>query len=375
MRGIPPTILNKFSPEKQAWLLKSPGYDFYSKFLMVKGCHLLIVGNTGAGKTQKGYWVVSWLKELETIVWVDAGKNEEIIPLFYMGKPVRIICPIGTTLIFEGLPAELQPEIIPVAFPGDAWYAVKRDAINIFAFRNTIIDEGEKARWMSLVFQALAFKSRMSDMPHIFPLSIFIDEAQWIVTSHRIKSNESRTKAAEVITENALEIRGYGGRIIMLTQSFKNITVASRENMPAVLIGRRAEITSGDSKVLSERSQYCGRYKCHQGLFVFPDGDINPWNCPWAFPFYQTPEGIKVRYVIGKPDEDEIEQEMIPLMSRFNFIPGEIEQKFSRYENAVAKTEMVFTDDEDDKGECKGEKEGETRAVKINGRDPISNSV
>jgi len=337
MRGIPPIILNKYSKAKQDWLLTSRGYDFYSKFLMVKGTHCLIVGNTGSGKTQKGYWMVSYLCELETIVWIDAGKNNEILPLFYLGKPVRVICPVGTTLEFPGLPDELKPDVIKITFSRDVWDAVKKGHINIFAFRNTIADEAKKARWMSEIFTHLSIRTRLNDMPSIFPMSIFIDEAQWIVTSHRIKSNESRTKAAEVITENALEIRGSEGRLILLTQSFRNITVASRENMPAVLIGRRAEITSSDSKVLAERSVYCGRYKSHQGLFVFPDGDINPWNCPWAFPYYPMPEGVTCRY-IGFWDEQPKETdaaELMPAMSKYETQPREKEILISRFGQGV----------------------------------------
>lgn len=346
MRGIPPTILNKFSPAKKDWLLTSAGYDFYSKFLMVKGTHCLIVGNTGSGKTQKGYWMASYLCELETIVWVDAGKNNEIIPLFYLGKPVRVICPVGTVLEFPGLPDELQPDIIPITFPRDVWDAVKKGAINIFAFRNTISDETEKAKWMSRIFQQLSIRTRLNEMPHIFPMCIFIDEAQWIVTSHRIKSSESRTKAAEVITENALEIRGSEGRLILLTQSFKNITVASRENMPAVLIGRRAEISTSDSKVLAERSVYCGRYKSHQGLFVFPDGDINPWSCPWAFPYYPLPAGVKVKY-IGfwdvKPKENETGLGLAG-MSKYHVFPKDKVTPYSRFD-AVSFDGLLIHDD------------------------------
>lgn len=303
------------------WLLTSRGKDFYDKFLMVKGTHCLIIGNTGAGKTQKGYWMVYYLKELETIVWIDAGKNNEIIPLLYMGKKVRVICPVGTTLKFHNVPAELQPEIINVSFTRSVWDAVKKGCINIFAFRNTIVDEDKKSKWMSEVFGHLSIRTRLSDMPNIFPLSIFIDEAQWIVTSHRIKSSESRTKAAESITENALEIRGSEGRLILLTQSFRNITVASRENMPAVLIGRRAEIAASDSKLLAERAQYCGRYKPHQALFVFPDGDINPWFCPWSFPLFPMPEGVYVRYIgfwDEQTKEDEQLAELMPAMNRYN---------------------------------------------------------
>jgi len=349
MKGIPPNILNKYSPAKQEWLLTSRGYDFYSKFLMVKGTHCLIIGNTGAGKTQKGIWLVTWLCELETIVWIDAGKNNEIIPLFYLGKQVRVICPEGTTVEFPGLPAELQPLIIPVTYPRTVWDAVKKGCINIFVFRNTISDESKKAKWMSDIFTALSMRTRLNEMPDIFPLSIFADEAQWIVTSHRIKSNESRTKAAESITENALEIRGSQGRLILLTQGFRNITVASRENMPAVIIGRRAEISSSDSKVLAERSAYCGRYKPHQGLFVFPDGDINPWNCPWSFPYYAMPDGVTVRY-IGFWDEQPREtdnSELMPAMSKYTMHPREKVIHISRFEDLPVTVDQDQDQDQD----------------------------
>jgi len=105
--------------------------------------------------------------------------------------------------------------------------------------------------------------------------------------------------------------------------------------MPAVIIGRRAEISASDSKLLSERAQYCGRYKPHQALFVFPDGDINPWNCPWAFPYYPQPEGVTVRY-IGFWDIQPKEEigELMPEMSRYDVQPREKEILVSRFDQS-----------------------------------------
>jgi hypothetical protein len=55
-------------------------------------------------------------------------------------------------------------------------------------------------------------------MPHIFTCSIYIDEAQWVLTGTRITTAKAHVKTSEIVTENTLEIRGAGGRLNFFAQ-------------------------------------------------------------------------------------------------------------------------------------------------------------
>src|SRR5690606_6397651 len=101
------------------------GKKFWDEFICKHGNHVFIVGNTGSGKTQKGYWLVNWLMHTETIIWISTGKNKEILPLLCLGKPVRIICPKGCNVkISEYGPdrkwqvIEDHPEVVTVSEAG-----------------------------------------------------------------------------------------------------------------------------------------------------------------------------------------------------------------------------------------------------------------
>ena len=99
--GIPPKFLAKLDPNQRTFILTAVGRRFYEEFLCQHGKHLFTFGTTGSGKTQKGYAFVDWLKYLETQIWFDTGKTNEILPLLCMGRKIRIVTPSGTDVVIE----------------------------------------------------------------------------------------------------------------------------------------------------------------------------------------------------------------------------------------------------------------------------------
>lgn len=277
--------LDLFFEHQKRFLLTPYGFDFYKKFLGTSGIHCFIIGQTGSGKTQKMLWLASYLCKTETVVWIETGKNDEFLPLFLMGKPVRIICPENTDLIFHNVKSEYQPEIVHVSRASSAWIAVKKGAINVFAFRNTIDDVEKRAEWMSYLFSSLGKMVRLKRLD-IFPCTIFGDEAQWFASSKKVSTQSARRRASEYVVENALEIRGIGGRMVLAAQAYNNIPTAARENLNATMICRNAFIKAGDNPHLSAHTKWCSYYRPKDGLFVFPDYSINPTDRPWTFPFF-----------------------------------------------------------------------------------------
>jgi hypothetical protein len=366
MSGPPinPEYLKRLDESQRKWIITGPGNTFLNTFIWIKGNHCFVIGTTGSGKTNKGYWLVNWLKHSETQVWLDSGKSDEIIPLLCQDIPVQLICPKYTNTIIEEKingkwnPIKNHPLVTHIPDAGDAWWAIKKDHINIFCFRNAFWTVSARSEWMSALFETLSTWTRLGTMPKIFPCSIHIDESQWVLAGTRISKDADRVKSSEIITENALEIRSSGGRLIMYAQAFTNIPPAIRENLVCALLCRGADVGSNDSKKLSP---HCNpppnvtrpaNYKKNQGKYITEDGRCAKLE-PWLFPLMPKSEDdrkwlrrCRVKYVgfnDQKPKESEIQEECFPELGRFQAMaikPDVQEMAQSRW-NA----EGVITDD------------------------------
>jgi hypothetical protein len=307
-----PGYLEKLTPGQQQFAKRAVGVKFVKEFIWKHGTHCYVFGNTGSGKTQKGYWLVDWLKHTENIIWISSGKSDEILPLFFLGKKVRVIIPAGADFTIEG-PLDNQPEIVQVSSPREAWKAVKgpswdksrhkcRDTINIFEFRNTIASDA-RFTWMTELFDILAVGSREKTLPRtLFPCTIFIDESQWLMAGKRISQAGDRARATSMVIENVLEMRSAGCRFALFAQSYKNIPPAARENMLCALLCRGAWVSTAESETLAYQTHLRPgpeQYTPNQGKFVYPDGSAYPMRYPilgtWDFPLYPREEADRER--------------------------------------------------------------------------------
>lgn len=365
-----PEYLSKLSEQQRSFIETGTGVKFVNEFIFRHGEHVYVIGRTGGGKTQKGYWLLDWLKHTENIIWISTGKSNEILPLFCMGKKVRIIIPKGSEFnidkhLGKGIygPIDNPPEIVQIGSAREAWWAIHtpdRDKnghplynwINIFEFRNTITEsEGTRSKWMSSLFETLAEWTREQTMPAIFPCSIFADESQWILAGSRISTDHTRVKTSEIVTENALEIRSAGGRLILFAQDYKNVTPASRENMTCTILCRGAQVDRAENNGLSihcntKMGLPPSRYKPSMGKFIYPDNSAFPQYYPWDFPLFPKDEpdrdwiaNVRIRYgkKYGKNNqEDEREEECLPELGRFSAMaikPEEQEAIISRWQS------------------------------------------
>jgi hypothetical protein len=353
--GINPGYLAKLDQSQRDFLITAVGIRFFDEFLTQYGKHLFIFGTTGSGKTNKGYAFVDWLKHLETQIWFDSGKQNEILPLLCMDRKVRIIVPSGTDIIIEEHKNGWQkiqnhPEVIQVSTPQDAlsgiavgsWgyqiglknHDIYRDTATIISFRNAFSKKEMAVEWIAEFFEGLAERCRSNTMPNIFPASVHIDESQWAIAGKRVSGEGARTKASEVITENAMELRSAKVRLILYAQGYTNIPPAARENMLFNVMCHGGIVSSDENGNLSK---WCStnyndflnprKFSPKQGRFVFEDGNSYPFKKPWSFRLYPKEESdrrwigtLRVRYV-GKHDigteEREIETECFPELGRF----------------------------------------------------------
>lgn len=365
---IRPEYLAKLTERQRKFILTAVGKKFFIEYIGRKGNHTYNLSTTGGGKTQRNYWLVDWLKHTENIVWLSTGKTDEILPLLFMGCKVRIIIPKDSDFKIIGTEhLDTQPEIVEVTTPGEAWWNTLKPSyddghhksynkITIFEFRNTLSPE-IRSDWMADLFTELAEWSREGTMPKIFPCSIFIDESQWVLAGTRITTDQKRSKTSEIITENALEIRSKGGRLIFSAQDHKNVTPASRENMLNGLLGRGAKVSPDENRSWAEA---CGDYrrgisstttfKRNQARFIFDDGRFYPVE-PWSFPLFPEKEedreklySMTVKYgrkFSGITEQEEEEKECLPELGRFSVlaIEPEIQEMVESRWNLPGETE------------------------------------
>jgi hypothetical protein len=357
---IHPSYLSKLDEAQRSWVITGPGNMFLNEFVWRKGNHCFVLGTTGSGKTNKGYWMVNWLKHSENQIWMDSGKSDEIIPLLCQGKDVRIIVPkYCDVIIEERINSRWQriqnhPEVVQIPAAGDTWAAIKTthdkdrnrtfDAINILCFRNAFWTKEARAAWMTELFQTLADWSRLRMMPKIFPFTLHFDETQWAISGKAVSTDADRTKSSEVITENVLEIRSAGGRIVAYSQGFKNLPPAMRANLVCTILCRGADVSSDESKKLSPHCNPApwvkrpANFKKNEGKFITEDGRASPTDRPWPFPLFPKSENdrrwierCRVRYVgfnDQRPAESEVGEECLPDLGRFQAlaIPPEVQE-------------------------------------------------
>jgi hypothetical protein len=347
MTRISPGLFAKYNESQKEFLKTAVGKRFYDEYLTQHGKHTFIFGTTGGGKTQKGYAMVDWLKHNETQIWFDTGKTNEILPLLCMGKKIRILTPTNTKITIEerttGKWQEIpdHPDVMRVSGPNDALDCIAtgdlhkriRDTITIISFRNGFSKKEMAVSWVAEFFERLAERCRLSTMPNIFPASLHVDESQWAMAGKRISADGERSRASEIITENALELRSAGIRLMLYAQAYTNIPPAARENMLFNILCKGADVSSDENGNLSKWCKLYGdwvipaRYRPWQGRFVFENGDSYPMNSPWKFRLYPLDDDdrnwIKHCRVVyeGRNDirtgEQEIETECFPELGRF----------------------------------------------------------
>lgn len=356
MRGYDPRYLDKFDEGMRAFLLTGPGRFFFDTFISRKGEHCYVLAPTGGGKTNKGMHLVNFLKETETVIWISSGKDSEIIPLLFMGKPVRIITPkYHDVVILDGKERyEPHPDVVTVPDAGSAWWAVKKGHINIFEFRNAFWNKAELIKWMVDLFTTLATWTRLGMMPKIAPAAIFADESKWLVAGSRVTNDGERVNASDIITENAMEIRSYGFRLVIFAQSFKDVPPALRDNLPCFVLCSGAEIEENRKLRYHCNPSVPGwirtsQYKRNQAKYIDRMGVSSPSDLPWNWPMYPKKEEDqeRARHMRVKdigfhdrpPEQAEAEEELLPELGRFSAlaIPPEKDTlpKYSRFDAEV----------------------------------------
>lgn len=313
-----PAYLEKLDDGQREYILTGSGWFFAYNFLFVSAEHGYVIGPTGSGKTNKMVNLCAWLRHTEVILWISASKDQDIVPLLFMGMPVNIIVPkySGIEITVDGKPVE-NVVYSEVSDPQDIFYAIKTDHINILEVRNAFFDRSKLLDFMIEFFKLIAEWTRNGKMPRFRPdtkssgktkISVFIDESQWLIAGSKVTNDQHRTKATSVISENALEIRTYGWRLIIASQGFTNIPPIIRENMACTFLCAGADVKDPPKIRLQCFPNISGytpssRFKKSQCKFLNRNGDAIPVAVPVSIPLYpkdledrKRSERIKITY-------------------------------------------------------------------------------
>lgn len=347
MRGINPKYLEKLDEGQRKFILTGPGKFFADNFLFIPAEHGFVLGPTGSGKTNKNHNLCNWLKHSEVILWISASKDNDIIPLLFMGLPVNLIIPkyADVEIRKDGKRWENHPVVSYVSDPSDVFYAIKKDHINILEVRNAFWNRDNLLDWMIQFFKILAEWTRNGQMRTIEPpdshtrkskITIFIDESQWLIAGSKVSNDPKRVKATEIISENALEIRTYGWRLIISAQGFINVPPIVRENMACAFLCSNADVKEPPKLRLHCHPSvptWKGTSQFHRNQYKFVDreGRSSPSDRPLPVPEYPKSKedrelANKLRIYYAKtyhdrpPESAESETECFPELGRFSHL-------------------------------------------------------
>jgi hypothetical protein len=303
MRGMNPAYLDRLEESQRKFILTAPGKFFADNFIFMPAEHGYVIGPTGSGKTNKNYNIVNWLKYTETILWISASKDQDILPLFFMGLPVNIIVPkyAGVEITLDRKPYIENLVYSQVDQPSDILTAIKGDHINILETRNAFWNRDNLLDFMVGFFKALSDGCRRDSIKYIHPpsykgekskIAVIIDESQWLIAGTKVTNDTKRVKATEEIAGCALEVRTYGWRLVISSQGFTNIVPIIRENMPCVFLCANAQVpdvpslryhcTPPPQLMITPTS----RFKRNEYKFVSRQGRAIPDTRPLPTPLY-----------------------------------------------------------------------------------------
>jgi hypothetical protein len=272
--------------------------QFDRLFLHTPGQHLIGVGITGSGKTQKAYWILKKLLEYETIVWFDTGKSyefgkyEEFGPLFTFGVPVHIIYPSGVAISVENAPVPVTYQECPA--PARLWDCLKPGCINVVSLARFFIDPELHARYAQKAFNELIVLA-INEKPRItnvLPLSIIYDEFSDIAPGRRMQITHGQEKTAKLMAWNIKQLRSIGVRVVCFTQAWFNVFPAVRSSFSWIMACRGAHFER-EEPVIAGYNRLHGSLDVWQAIMWFPTREFYG---RWKFPLYRSPDGLKIHH-------------------------------------------------------------------------------
>ncbi len=246
---------------------------FRDQCLKVPGQHVLLIGKTGAGKTQAMYWILDGILAHgrdETVVWFDTGKSAEILRLATF-RPVTVWIPDDETLglVITKKPAwTMDIEVKPFHDIESLWTGLQKGRINVICIEPFILDPESRTTVVQKVFSTLIRLAH--DYRIITPLAIFYDEFHRIAPSKGHGASMRQERYGGVIQENVERLRSLGVRFVPSTQGWYKLRKGVRDCFSWIMIKRGASFDHDAEKKLGKFTGLFQTLKVNESILVYP---------------------------------------------------------------------------------------------------------
>nr|WP_321352503.1 hypothetical protein [uncultured Methanoregula sp.] len=266
-------------------------HEVQKNLIYRRGAHILGLGQTDTGKTNKGMTVNHWLYESgETLGIMDCGKPGEVLPYATFGSPLNFIIPSGCDVHVENSPVPIYKEYVET--PELSWHVTKKGMINIYTFREHILDDLTIGEYASRFVDVLA-KQVMRNMIEIpMPFCLDVDECSDIIPAYGLIENKYQKETASRFSRVLKKIRYLGIRVHAKDQAWGDVYPNARRQFAFLLLSRSPG-TEGKTDVgVIKRYGFEG-LRIDQARMIFPQRN---WWGDWSFDRIVSPENMHIEY-------------------------------------------------------------------------------
>jgi hypothetical protein len=315
---IPPWFRAKYPAERIERLQNAPegfGFALY-KILTRHGKHIFDIGSTDSGKSQKKFYFNWWLCQLETIIEFDSGKPGDIEPYFdspdektKFNKPIQILIPWGMSFSLKGkIPPDLVYKVTPMMSPEQYFTSIEPGWINIISVRNYFDNDSEMKQYLIRMFKGFELQARLGQLSYFCPAEIVFEEAHIMMGGSRVNKDSESVLLSDYLSKWQREMRAYGIRNFIISQSYKDVPPAVRENTAVLIVNRSTNLKDESDGSLKYLATYARRAEPWEGWFVI-NGVIFYSNNPIPFPHFKMPNlSVVYKGIVGQ--EEKLEEEM-----------------------------------------------------------------
>lgn len=320
------------------------GYELYHEVFNKKGMHILIIGDSRSGKTEKGK-MVDWILSHwgETLIIFDTGKRGDIEcyfwndkPVWRFNKPVNVLIPYDGGCKFEvtGVPEEVPVRVISIMRPEDYLKNIRKGEINIISLRNYFKDEHKLKKYMRKIFENFALNARNGYYDAWKPATMKIDEGHEAAGGQSVASDADSMALTAEVSNMQRQLASEMIRLELISQLYYDFPPAIRKNAHVKFIGRGAAAQKSDDPKIHYLERFALTAQKDQG-WVIIHGEHYPKLCPLEFPFIGSPSGVTI--IRSGFADDPIDDETPELIgvnraAALSFtIPEEPPQKFKDY--------------------------------------------
>jgi len=265
---------------------------FMHQCILAHGFHILELGQTRTGKTNKKVTINRWLVERggETLGILDCGKPGEVLLYANYGLPFNLIIPSGCDVTIRNSPVAVYKNYAET--PELSWHFIKENMINIFTFRAHIIDDLTNGEYASRFMRVLLDQVMRNKLTIPRPFVLDVDEISDLLPAYGLIENKYQKEAAAKFSKVLKKIAFMGIRVHGADQAWGDVYPNARRQF-AFLVVSRSPGTEAKTDVGIIKRYSFESLAINQAKIIFPQKN---WEGTWEFPLVTIPDGMTIEY-------------------------------------------------------------------------------